>query len=197
MLAVASHLAGDPIIVAILLACVIALIVLVVILGALLYLRTRRPEEPHLPPLEEARQGLRHMVEQADWLEGEQLIQAVHYVAIARDAIEHAARACGRNRFSTYQVPAPLSRALEDGVDIVGGGSAVITFDCHDCGQRQSAMIQFPKVGGRPETRDAVTISATIDWRDVGFTIATPCKRCKKLLTRKLLYDTSAQDDIV
>lgn len=141
-----------------------------------------------LSPLEETQRGLRRMVEEAEWLEGERLILAVRYVALAREAVERAARSCGRSVVKSHHVPTVLHHALDEGVEILGGSSAVLTFTCA-CGQQQSAMIQFPKVGGRPESTDHITISATPDWREAGFTVNMPCKRCKKLQTKKYLYD--------
>lgn len=141
-----------------------------------------------LAPLEETHRGLRRMVEEAEWLDGERLILAVRHVALAREAVERAARACGRSVMQSHHVPTTLVHALDEGVEILGGSSAVLTFTCA-CGQQQSAMIQFPRAGGRPESTDHITISATPDWRTMGFTVNMPCKRCKKLQTKKYLYD--------
>lgn len=167
-------------------------LLVIVLLGGIGFLfytsRSRTSFRYPLSPLEEAQRGLRRMVEEAEWLEGERLILAVRYVALAREAVERASRSCGRSVIHSHHVPTVLHHALDEGIEILGGSSAVLTFTCA-CGQQQSAMIQFPKVGGRPESTDHITISATQDWRESGFTVNMPCKRCKKLQTRKYLYD--------
>jgi hypothetical protein len=155
----------------------------------LVYPKGRRRFTYPLMPIEEAMRGLTRMVEEAEWLEGERLILAVRHVALAKEAVERAAKACGRTTLGGFHTPTPLATALEEGVEILGGTSSVLTFHCDDCARDMTALVQFPKVGGRPETTDPVTISAPADWRTMGFTASTNCKRCKKLLTKKLLYD--------
>ncbi len=168
---------------------IVVLLLLVLLLAVLFWRRDGRKFRYPMSPLEEAHRGLTRLVEEADWLEGEKLILAVRHVALAKEAIERAAKACGKSNLGLFRAPSPLMHVLEEGTEILGGSSAVLSFDCRDCGQKMSAMVQFPRVGGRPESTDPLTISATADWRETGFTVSMPCKRCKKLLTKKYLYD--------
>lgn len=167
-------------------------LVLMLVIGLMIFLwfnRTQHHFKYPLTPLEEAHRGLARLVEEAEWLDGDRLILAVRHVAYAKEAIERAAKACGRSAVGMSHIPTPLVHALEEGVEILGGSSAVLSFSCN-CGQQSSALVQFPRVGGRPESTDHITISATVDWREMGFTVSAPCKRCKKLLSKKYLYDS-------
>lgn len=166
-------------------------IVLLVVGFLLMLIQGRSPQAapPSDKPLDQINRGLARLVEEADWLEGDKLNDAVRAVARAKDAVAEAARICGRSGHG-FKVPQPLSRALEEDVQMLRGSSSVITFTCEDCSKEVTAMLQFPKVGGRPETTDPVAISARSDWREQGFSASTACKRCQKLLKKKFLYDS-------
>lgn len=168
-----------------------ALTMILMMIGFMLILmqgRSKAPEPMSKTPVETIQSGLNRLVAEADWLEGDRLTMAVRAVARAKEAVEDAARACGRSSVG-YQVPQPLARALEENVEMLRGSSSVITFGC-ECGKEVTAMLQFPKVGGRPETTDPIAISARADWREQGFSASTACKRCQKLLKKKFLYDS-------
>ncbi|RMH58880.1 MAG: hypothetical protein D6679_03545 [Candidatus Hydrogenedentota bacterium] len=165
---------------------------LLMILALLVYLlldRLRKRDSSQLSPIEEVHRGLKRLVEEADWLEGDRLIEAARCVAHAKEAVERAARACGRSDLNLFRSSSPLIRVLEEGLEIVGGSSAVIELRCPRCGQSQTALLQFPRVGGRPETTDNVHVSAPPDWRTEGFTVNSTCKRCNEILNKKYLYE--------
>ena len=183
------NLSIDHLLVLLIISWVLILILLISNLFTLFFQKKKSFRYP-IRPLEEAHRGLTRMVEKADWLEGEKLILAVRHVAIAKEAIDRAAEACGKSNLGIFQTPSPLKHVLEEGSEILSGASSVLTFNCTDCGQQMSAMINFPKTGGRPESDSSVVISAASEWRTTGFTASIPCKRCKKLLSKKYLYDS-------
>lgn len=167
--------------------------IILLVIGFLLMLvqgRMAPPAPSTMAPLDEINHGLKRLVEEADWLEGEDLQNAVRAVSFAKEAVAEAAEACGKSFTRASAVPQQLARALEEDVEMLRGSSSVITFTCSDCGKEVTAMLQFPKVGGRPETTDPVAISARSDWREQGFSASTACKRCQKLLKKKFLYDS-------
>ncbi|MEK8023419.1 MAG: hypothetical protein AAB229_06360 [Candidatus Hydrogenedentota bacterium] len=169
--------------------------IIIMVVGFFLILVWGRPAATARPaakltPLEEVQHGLTRMVEDADWLEGDRLNAAVKAVASAREAIDNAARLCGRSTNVQFQVPPSLSRVIDETVETITGSSSVIAFECEECGQKITALLQFPKVGGRPETTDPLAISARSDWRESGFTVSSACKRCQKLVKKKFLYET-------
>lgn len=168
--------------------------IIIMVVGFFLIIVWGRPNmggsAPRRTPIEELHSGLTRLVEEADWLEGDRLNAAVKAVAAAREAIDAAAHACGRSTRHTYLVPPSLKGVIEEGAELLTGSSSVINFECAECGQKLTAMLQFPKIGGRPETTDPVAISARSDWRDAGFTASTVCKRCQKLVKKKFLYET-------
>jgi hypothetical protein len=181
---------NDYLVIGLVVAWLVVLVLLIAVVLLVFFRRSRSSFAYPVSPLEEVHRGLTRLVEEADWLEGDRLINAVRYVAIAKEAVDRAGKACGRSRLGQFHVPSPLVHALDDNVEILGGSSSVITFNCRDCGQEVSGLVQFPKVGGRPETTEPIVVSATSDWRETGFTASAPCKRCKKLLSKKYLYDS-------